>query len=78
MRLFGLRGRTLMRKSFRRIALAQGLLPHDAASGDPTRWTDKELKALLQIDEAPERVDLVPCDRGMPRCSSPAVGTHAH
>jgi hypothetical protein len=46
-----------MENSFRRIAFAQGLLPHDAASAAPDRWTDEELSLLLQIDEPLERAD---------------------
>lgn len=42
-----------MDNGFRRIALAQGLLPEPPASDAAPRWTDAELTALLQIADPP-------------------------
>lgn len=40
-----------MGNAFRRIALAQGLLPSTELPEPPSSWTDEALNALLQIDE---------------------------
>lgn len=63
-----------MENGFRRIAFAQGLLPHDVASGAPSRWTDEELSVLLQIDDAVERVDQRQPMLGTLRRASAAIG----
>lgn len=41
-----------MRDGFRRIALAQGLLPSARTSEVSPAWTDAVLSALLQIDKS--------------------------
>jgi hypothetical protein len=42
-----------MGNAFRRIALAQGLLPRDEPFARPTVWTDADLAALLQVADDP-------------------------
>jgi hypothetical protein len=46
-----------MGNGFRRIALAQGLLPQGRSSDGLAAWTDATLVALLQIEDAPVQID---------------------
>lgn len=46
-----------MGNGFRRIALAQGLLPQPTMFDVAHSWTDAELASLLQVEDGPVRVD---------------------
>jgi len=49
-----------MTKAFRRIALAQALLPPGEVADPTPPWTDEALNALLQVDETPVAVVVAP------------------
>lgn len=59
-----------MENGFRRIALAQGLLPEPPSSNESPRWTDAALSALLQIPDPAPQGAREPCDP--PAFPSPA------
>jgi hypothetical protein len=44
-----------MGNGFRRMALAQGLLPQDLPPEESPAWTDEALAELLQVEKAPSR-----------------------
>jgi hypothetical protein len=60
-----------MANGFRRIALAQGLLPQGTASDLSPAWTDAALSALLQIDDAPQQIDPPAREQEAPQPRSP-------
>lgn len=64
-----------MGNGFRRIALAQGLLPLDAVSPDVTVWTDAALVALLQIEDGPVPAHAAEAMGGrLPQADPPSMG----
>ena len=69
-----------MGNGFRRIALAQGLLPPMKTSEVSPAWTDAVLSTLLQIDEPPRphtpAADLISVPEPLLAAHLPAAGSN--